>query len=570
MTISEINKIIDDCHLQPPDDILFLKVISPLSEDYYEFFDSKTDQYLEYLVDQTIQTITERFNKTHWKPIVFTRPMQGLNAKSLSINDKYKLFIFDNKAMNLFSNIAMLIEKLVPNDGLEIIPLLSEKKELRDNITEIKSKLDIKNYNEFKKAILVFNGCLDNSISVDTELVGIAKQIRDACTLFLIGHECAHLLLGHNPIKAGVRYKAYKSWRQEVDADSLGYELMRNTMARIHPNVKYKAQFDLGFEIFCQCCAINEPLSLIFGEKEYSDTHPDASSSRLGKLREIVKENASQIWTEDKIKALQNENKETLKDDNEGKKWLEQIYQLTTPGFICDISNEVFDTYTLKLTGELLYWTADLDKYRLSNKKFIEQLKTNLGNVKSNLPDSNITGFAEWESGNFTSAVRKFVKVEYKLHFKKVLSILYDYLYESYYSRMISRVGQLPEFDAGMDNLDKLCLEAAEKCFSKALAIEKDKIIRFALGLTCSIQGQISLKNKCYEAAELSFNKDIEINPIAYRESFEGRAKALHKLKKRNEASQDKAVFKILSLVPAKIKRILEFVNTENKQPYSF
>jgi tetratricopeptide (TPR) repeat protein len=576
MTVSEINKIIENCHLTSTEEKYFRKITSS-TENHYKFFDSKIDQRLEYLVDQTIKTLTERYNIINWKPIVFTRPMQELNAASLSINDKYKLLIFDNKAMNLFSDIATLIEKLVPNDGLEIVPLLSENKDLKENITEIKSKLVIKNYNEFKKAILVFNGWLQDSISVDTELFGVAKQIRDACVLFLIGHECAHLFLGHCPIKTSVKNKTYRNWQQEVDADSLGYELMRDTMVQIHPNIKYKAQFDLGFEIFCQCCSINEPLSQIFGKNEFSNTHPDASSSRLGELREIVKKNTSQIWTEDKIKALQNVNDETLEDENKGNKWLDQIYQLTTPGFISDICNEVFDTYTIELTRELLYWAADLDKYRLNNEKFIEQLKTNIGIVNNNLPDGNITGFAEWESRNFTSAVREFAKVEYKSNFKRVVSILYDYLYERYYSRMISKVGQLPEFDAGMDNLENLNLKQADEYFSKALEIDKDKIIRdkdkiirFALGLTYSIQGQICLKNKCYEAAEQSFNKDIEISPVAYRKSFEGRGKALYKLKKRNEASQDKAVFKILSLVPSRIERVQEFVNAENRQPYSF
>jgi len=85
------------------------------------------DERLKYLIGQTIQTLTERDNSIQWKPVVFTKPMQGLNAASLSINDKCKLLIFDNLAMNLFGDIATLIEKLVPNDGLEIIPSLENK-----------------------------------------------------------------------------------------------------------------------------------------------------------------------------------------------------------------------------------------------------------------------------------------------------------------------------------------------------------------------------------------------------------------------------------------------------------
>jgi len=530
MTKDEVDRIIDECHLSD-EKKLFLKSC-----------EINIDERFKYLVDQVIQTISRRDNSIHWEPIVFTGPMQGLNAGSLSINEECKLLIFDSNAMNLFGNIAKLIEKLVPNDGLEIVPPLEN---IKESTAKINSLIDINNYNEFKKAILIFNGLLAGSVYDNTKQTGITRQIRDACMLFLIGHECVHLWKNHRRIDDNEKDAVYNSWQQELEADSLGYELMVDTMKCIcHPKIKYEAQFDLGFEIFFQCLALTEPLSLISGNDEYSNTHPDAASSRLGELREIAAMSVPLIDME-----------ELKKREKQEDQWRSYIYERIMTKFIRNASDEIFDTYTAKLTGEILFQSSKVDKKQTDNKLFMDELSKNICSIESTFYESNISGLQEWESENYTSAVVKFAKADYTDHQKRIIAVFYDYILERYYSRTNSCVGQLPEFREGIKHLKNLGVDEAEIYFQKALVKEPDnKIIRFALGLTYSLHGQICFNQKDYENAKMFFKKDLKISPIVRRESLVFLALI------------DDKVFNIISRVPSWDKRLEEFV----KFPYRY
>jgi len=534
MTKKEYIQKIEDCHLEPEEEIFLREKTSSKktpSDEHYEFFDSKTDQYLEYLVEQTIQTIAEEDNKIHWKPIVFTRPnKKGLDAKSLSINKEYKLLILDTNAMKLYGDISKLIDKLAPKYKGEITPnpenfnIEDLKKEIRESINE---NDDV--YNEFKKIILAFNGKMVNYIDDEKEPVGIAKRIRDACMLFLIGHEFAHIWKKHRIIGDNEEDAIKKRWDQEAEADIIAYKLMFKTMERLYPEIIYKGQFDLGFEIFFQCLAINEPLLIIFDKEkyEYNTTHPDASSSRLEILRLYTIKSSS---------------------DKEEKK---------THIFNIWVSNEIFDNVSNKLISEILCIAANLDKQKIEISD--DKIFKNICNTES--IDGNIPEMYEWKEEHYISAVRKFIDGKYSQRFYKILAIFYDYILERSSLRMYSYIGQEECFRNGIEYLNQDKYDHAIICFLDALNQQDNIITRLAYGVTCYKLGQCFLeKKKNYEKAGNFFGRDIEMNYLAGRKSFEGRMEALKEQNKLPPESEDGKIFEILSSVPSRAERVIDFM----------
>jgi hypothetical protein len=507
------------------------------------------DTSLSRLFEQICRTLGEG-HKVIWKPLILTLPMNEYNAATSPLSERYVLFIFDDRVMDLCGVISKSLAKHLPPGGPDIAPSSSaeEAGNSRIDIKRMESLIDADDYREFKKAFLYFNGIFDGFSSGHREQDKIVEQIRDAFSLFLMGHEIAHALLGHSPGQDGKRRidKVLKQWDMELDADFKGYELMRDTMARIHPDVKYKAQFNLGFELFCQCLAINELLSLLFEEREFTEGHPDADGSRLRHLRRKVTEHIS----------FEN-NEEPLTVE-----WYERVFENISSRYMIDISNTFFDCHERKLTEEILFLALTLDEQRLDNKNFRAKLRERLGNFTALPHDAAAPGFNEWKTGNFTQALGKFAKGGYRNNFQRILAVLYCHEYEKYYSRMLSCIGPGEGFAEGVIGLLNFDLALAEVNFTKTLKHEPDDpLAAFALGFTYSVMGEVCFANRDYKNAARFFTGDIEKSPAARPGSFAGRRDALRRSGHRNDAREDNAIVKILSRAPSARERAQEWIN---------
>jgi len=79
-----------------------------------------------------------------------------------------------------------------------------------------------------------------------------------------MGHECAHFIKKHYQENGASLKKVCKSLEQELDADSIGYDLMRETMSQLYPNVHKKSFFNFGFDIFFKNEYLNDLRRRIF------------------------------------------------------------------------------------------------------------------------------------------------------------------------------------------------------------------------------------------------------------------------------------------------------------------
>ncbi|WP_461257052.1 M48 family metalloprotease [Treponema sp. R80B11-R83G3] len=493
-------------------DCLFKKIGKKFDFEMSTIF-NPDDIHIRELASELFKTIKNEKRDFNIEYLIITLPIGNCNALAAELSS-CKLIVLDACAMKLYGDIAKLIDKLAPKYKGEIAPNpenlnignIEEIENLKNEIREL-IKNDI--YNEFKKSILAFNGKMRNSIDNEKEPVGIAKQICDACILFLLGHEFGHIVENHKIINDNEENATQRRWAQEAEADVISYKLMVKTMELLYPETMYKGQFDFGFEIFFQCISIVEPLTIILDNKnkyEYSINHPDASSSRLEILRLFS------------IKSVSD--KET------------HIFNII-------VSNEIFDNVTNKLISEIICNAANID--------------------------SKNEGINEWKNEHYSSAVRKFKDDKYSRRFKKIIAVFYDYIIERSYTRMYSCAAQEECFINGIEYLKQEIYDEAVKCFLDALEKHNSLITRLAYGLSCSLIGQRFLyEKKNYKKAEAFFKRDIEINHLAGRESFKGLMVALKKQKKGHSASENGEIYKILSLVPSKAERVMEFMKTNN------
>ena len=124
----------------------------------------------------------------------------------------------------------------------------------------------------------------------------IAKYLSDSMLLFILGHECAHIMLGHlayKKVKAAVAgeqiYKIERDWQQEREADGWGLSLMLQAMLTREMDL---ALSYWGADFFFSCFEIVERgLSLLMtgdeSKRRLDSSHPPASERRK-LLREML------------------------------------------------------------------------------------------------------------------------------------------------------------------------------------------------------------------------------------------------------------------------------------------
>ncbi|WP_461256076.1 hypothetical protein [Treponema sp. R80B11-R83G3] len=514
---------------------------------------ARPDEHLKYLVEQIYQTIHEWDNNINWKLIVLTMPMYKFNAGAFSLTEKCKLIISDNNILAISNTLAQLMGKLIPKCKYGIVPSIDDDlNDIRDKINHIQL-LDVNDYNEFKKAVLYSNDGLRDIHFNISNMDKISEQLRDAILIFILAHEFAHVLLGHQKYEnenniSGVA----KNWIEiETEADILGYELMKNTMARIYKDVIRKAEFNLGFEVYLKYLAIDELLSIIFKESDFSGTHPDAGGSRIDSLRKEVEKTIP--W---KI------NEETEDTKNESQ------MEIVSFHYIIDIINNVFDSYEKKLFQEIIGLAAAIDKQSSNEKDFLVKLWDKINessvNEKLDFSENDIPCLKTWNSGYLTKAVCEFADGGYENKFYRILAMLHCYEYEKYYFRMFSCIGPGEGFAQGVNYLNIERFDLAEKCFKKVIENKPNEfIVAFALGYTYTKWGE-----KCYYKGDFKeaidfFNLSLN-SPVVCRETFKYRSDSYKKLRNSQAEAKDKEITNILYLVPNTDERGIKF--TKDRQ----
>jgi len=545
MTVEERKKIIEEnCHNEVEREIL-----TRATRDFLYFVDP--DEHLKYLVDQLVQTISEQYNNMQWKPIIFTKPKLGLNAGALSINEKCKLLIIDSNVVILTTTMSQLIAKAIPKYKNGIIPSKDDEElddeEIEGNISRINTLIGIDDYNNFYKAIFNINWLLDNPLSDVSNPDKLTEQLRDSILMFLISHEFAHMLLEHKDYKDRNTLNGMaQNWiYRETPADVLGYELMRNTMSRIYPNVEYKAEYNLGFEIYLKCYAVGELLSFIFRKKAdekndqfFSGTHPDAGGSRLDTLRKVVEE--------DIPKEINEENEDTI---------FESEMEIGSFLYIMDISNTVFDSYEKRLIEEIIKFAVIYDKQYTKEKDFHNRIKNAIMNSICNTDigyiDTETSGLDEWKAGKYTRAIIMFANKVFNEKFYRILSALHCYEYEKYFFRMFSCIGPGEGFAEGVHWLNsKIFFNAIEPLKYVHHNEPNNPLAAFALGYAYSKTGEEYFYKKDFQNALEYLKLGIETSPIVRRKTFMLRSEIFKKSGNAKEAEKDDKIYHILRLVP--------------------
>jgi len=506
------------------------------------------DTHLCNLTRELCLTLEKNQFNTNERFLIMTLPLKHYTVFREPVSSSYELIVFDNNTMALCTNIAQLIAKAIPRYKTGIIPSKDDN-DHKKNIAEKIASINVDDYNAFKKAILIFNGRLYNPVSLVSNTDKVTEQLRDSLLLFLMGHEFAHVLLGHDPYEDEKTLTGVKeNWiERETAADCFGHELMQRTMFRIYyPNVKYEAEFNLGFEICIKCLSMGEQLSLVFMRDKdrrrrsgFSGTHPDARGSRMDRLRKKVE--ASINWE------INEESEDTI---------IESKIRISSFHYIMGISTAIFDFYERKLSEEMVFLAAKLDKQCPNDKDFLKRLETELKEsacgTETGFFDTEIPGLREWRAGKFTKAIGEFAKRAYKEKFYRILSALHCFEYEKHYFRMLSRIGHGEDFAKGVLCLcDKKFMEAREYLEKVYNREPNDPLVTFSLGYTYSKIGEGYFLENDFQNALQFFDLGIETSPLVKRKTFRYRS-CIHKKWKNNDAaSKDKTIYDILCLAPS-------------------
>jgi len=481
-------------------------------------------------------TILKEKKKRIKKLSIVTEPMEDLNARAVSsgLSDflGYSKIAFYDKTIPVFTAVARLWKKFIPTWLFEK-SVAGDKMDLTDEhlqyLGEVGGLVDLNAHDEFERLFFAFFGKPENITAYKDEDTEITSLLRNSIALFVMCHECGHILLKHYKIKVSSIEEVELSWKQELSADFEGYELMRDTMAKIYPEITDKYFFNFGFEFFLKINTIYDLLRQIFYGNEFTATHPDAGGSRLTILREKVREIA-----------------------NKGP-------QTVIPLFIMYLTDMVFDIFERRLTMKILYWASEIDGKNLSSDNFKKELMVKFSS--NDFSYDTDPALKYWEQGEFTLSICEFTKRNYNDNFKNVLAILYVHEYEKHNNRRLLGIGQLDEFRDGVAFLENNELQLAINAFETAKKNDEDNsLVKFALGLAYSKRGIYNLKNRKYKEAIDDFKRDIDISPVACRESFFYRSEALRLSDWQETSVQDKAVAEIIKRAPSLIERTDEWL----------
>lgn len=277
-----------------------------------------------------------------------------------------------------------------------------------------------------------------------------------------------------------------KNWvDREAAADILGYELMKAAMSKIYPNIKYQAEFNLGFEIYLKCFALGELMSFVLRHNNkrkrksfFGKTHPDAGGSRLDTLRKVVEINIP--------KDINEENDDTI---------CESQMEIGSFHYIMDISNTVFDAYEKILVDEILGFAKLFNKQDVKKENYFNMLEEKIKKSTGNNNES--CDFYNWKAGKLTKALVEFTNRDFGVNFYYVLSALHCYEYEKYYFRMFSCIGQSSFFAEGVFWIEEKIYIKAKELFKRVYKEEPDNyLVEFALGYTYSKIGDMYFLKK--------------------------------------------------------------------------
>jgi len=506
---------------------------------------------LNLLANRLCKTIKKKQFSNIKHLFIITEPKNGLNAEPIGLKNGSALIAFNNYTIHICTKIALLIEKYIPKWLIEEF-VFGNKSELTDepidpmeSLFKINGLINIDAHRKFEELFFAFIGVPDASKQHTPKITKITEILRDAIVLFIMGHEYMHLILNHYEYEGKSIEEVWGNWDHELIADSYGYELMRETMSQKYYNVNDKAFFNFGIEIFIKFQSIRDLLLQIFQEEKpaasgedeantenvFEKTHPDPFS-RIVKLREMIWEQAN----------IESEEKDSV-----------------VPLFIMELSNVIFDIFERRISLKILHWASKIDNENMENKEYLKKLFENC--FSNNFSSENIKGEKEWESCEFTNAICEFAKGNSEENFKRVLAVLYVHEYEKHESQMKLMIGQLQDFRDGVNYLEKNDYNKAVDCFEDALKNDNgNSLVNYAWGYACSKRGKEYFDNGKYSEAIDDFNNDIENSPVAGIESFYYRSLALSMLGRKEEALQDMAIVRIISLAPSLKKRTYEWL----------
>jgi hypothetical protein len=248
--------------------------------------------------------------RTH-QPLLGTLPTGMLNAKAIGLEETQDYLVVFESDMFAFCNliskvVAMSIPFKGSVDGSEAnrVAFSTTEEDIRKNIANNADAL-----RRFQQLLLSY--LLDGSPSAASQylLKGpatyLAGVLRDSMELFIMGHECSHVRLGHvsdtdnrrvaTALASGKVQEISYSWKAELEADLFGSIYSRTAML--------KRGFDLasghwGTDLFFTCdLMIKRTLAVLRTGKEpeneepkLTDSHPPSIMRRDG-LRSIARNN---------------------------------------------------------------------------------------------------------------------------------------------------------------------------------------------------------------------------------------------------------------------------------------
>jgi hypothetical protein len=235
------------------------------------------------------------------KPQIGTLPTGQVNAMAVQVpaSNEY-LVIFESDLFTFALLLSKVIARAMPFKGSDqgMLQFSTAEEDMGKNITD--NPEIVRRFQEVVLAYLIKGKPSAAPPYIPEEPYGtLAAILRDSMELFIMAHEYGHIIKGHlssaeaAPIDLGGQKgdEVIRNWRQEIEADAQGLELMIYAMG--------KRGLDLalsywGADFFFSCIEIVEHgISIVRTGEEGeggagSDSHPPVGLRRE-MLREVLK-----------------------------------------------------------------------------------------------------------------------------------------------------------------------------------------------------------------------------------------------------------------------------------------